>query len=151
MEFLTTRMSSLRVAQILSGSALALLVLTVTGCNVEKGGGKQNSQTDLPKAVLGKWGIISDNPTEKDTTLDITPKKWVWNNPASLATQIKTMTFTYTISGDQLTQKQGKLPPIKSKIHIADDVMTITLRKEENRHLYSQDTGEVVTKYERVK
>lgn len=155
---LTTKTLVRSIAPALAGTTLMLMALALPGCSRDKGSsskdGKQGGQTDLRQAVLGKWAIISDNPAEKDTTLEITADKWVWNNPGSLAKDVTTITFTYTLSGDQLERtavSKFKSSPTKSKIQVAGDIMTETIMKEDNKHLYGSDKGAVVTKYQRVK
>ncbi|MBY0514614.1 MAG: hypothetical protein K2P78_11960 [Gemmataceae bacterium] len=62
-----------------------------------------------------------------------------------------TVTYTYTLDGDQLVQRVGSSPPMKSRVRVEGDTMTLTLRKEEHKDLYGQQTGEVVTRLQRVK
>lgn len=106
--------------------------------------GSPRGEADHRQAVLGKWIQIDDKPGAKETTLEITPEKLIANTPAG------TVTFTYTLTGDQLVQSPGQGPPLKARVRVDGDVLTTTTRKEENKHLYGSDTGAVVTRYKRV-
>ena len=133
-----------RRTPVLVGVALTVFALASAGC----GGGKDGSprgEADLRQAVLGKWIQVDDKPGAKETTLEVTSEKLVAN------TSFGTVTFTYTLTGDQLVQSDGRGPPIKTRVRVDGDVLTTTTRKEENQHLYGSDTGEVVVRYRRVK
>jgi hypothetical protein len=154
--------ASIRISQgpgtvpLSAGALLILLALCLSGCGGNRGSnstdGKQNEEAGLRQAVTGKWAIISDNPGQKETTLEVTPDKWIWNNPASKAPT--TITYLYALSGDRLeltAVSQFKSSPIKTRLQVSGNIMTTTTNMEENKHLYGQEKGEVVTKYKRIK
>lgn len=127
-----------------SVAAVVLVALVAVGCGGDKPG-PAGGAADLRQTVLGKWVAAGDQPAGKGQTHEVTPDKWVANTPAG------TVTYTYTLDGDQLVQRAGSSPPTKSRVRVEGDSMTLTLRKEENTHLYGREAGEVVTRLQRVK
>lgn len=127
-----------------SVAVVVLVVLVAVGCGGDKPG-PAGGAADLRQAVLGKWAAAGDQPAGRGQTHEVTPDKWVASTPAG------TVTYTYTLDGDQLAQRAGSSPPTKSRVRVEGDTMTLTLKKEENTHLYGRETGEVVTRLQRAK